>query len=82
MASAESTSEPTATTTALMAPAAVAATPNKIALENMKQGTARSEWALEGDGNGTIQGFATEISSNIGQTIDFKIATYERFETK
>ncbi len=58
-----------------MAPAAVAATPNKIALENMKQGTARSEWALEGDGNGTIQGFATEISSNIGQTVDFKIAT-------
>ncbi|MFK0332010.1 DUF4082 domain-containing protein [Rhizobium sp. NPDC090275] len=41
----------------------------------MKQGTSRSEWALEGDGNGTIQGFATEISTNIGQTVDFKIAT-------
>ncbi len=77
VASAESASEPTATATALVAPAAaaVAATPNKIALENMQQGTARSEWTLDGDGNGTIQGFATEISTNIGQTVDFKIAT-------
>lgn len=77
VASADSTSEPTATATARVAPAAAAAsaTPNKIALENMKQGTSRSEWELSGDGNGTIQGFATEISSNIGQTVDFKIAT-------
>ncbi|EJJ28588.1 Mo-co oxidoreductase dimerization domain containing protein [Rhizobium sp. CF142] len=62
---------------ALTAPAATAAAPtlNKIALENMKQGNPISEWGLEGDGNGTIQGFATEISTNIGQTVDFKIAT-------
>ncbi|MDR6668766.1 hypothetical protein J2X71_005049 [Rhizobium sp. 1399] len=63
---------------ALAAPAAAAAaapTLNKIALENMKQGNPISEWGLEGDGNGTIQGFATEISTNIGQTVDFKIAT-------
>ncbi len=54
-----------------------AATPtlNKIALENMKQGNPISEWGLDGDGGGTIQGFATEISTNIGQTVDFKIAT-------
>ncbi|WP_253958306.1 DUF4082 domain-containing protein [Rhizobium sp. WYJ-E13] len=67
---------PVATAT-LAAPAAAAAAagPNKIALENMKQGNPISEWGLEGDGNGTIQGFATEISTNIGQTVDFKIAT-------
>lgn len=63
---------------ALAAPAAAAAaapTLNKIALENMKQGNPISEWGIEGDGNGTIQGFATEISTNIGGTVDFKIAT-------
>lgn len=64
-----------ATAPAAALAAALAVTPNKIALENMKQGTARSEWAIEGDGDGNIQGFATEISTNIGQTVDFKIAT-------
>ena len=50
--------------------------PNKIALENLKQGNPESEWGIDGDGDYTsIQGFATEISSNIGQTVDFKIAT-------
>lgn len=54
---------------------AAAATPNKIALENMKQGNPKSEWGVDGDGDANIQGFATEISTNIGQTVDFKIAT-------
>jgi len=54
---------------------AVTATPNKIALENMKQGNPISEWGIDGDGDGNIQGFATEISTNIGQTVHFKIAT-------
>lgn len=54
---------------------AAAATPNKIALENMKQGNPISEWGIDGDGDGNIQGFATEISTDIGQTVDFKIAT-------
>ncbi|TKT75043.1 DUF4082 domain-containing protein [Aquamicrobium sp. LC103] len=52
-----------------------AATPNKIALENMKQGNPQSEWGIDGDGDPSIQGFATEISTNIGGTVDFKIAT-------
>ncbi|MDR6754963.1 hypothetical protein J2Y48_000236 [Mycoplana sp. BE70] len=60
---------------ALAAEPAAAATPNKIALENMKQGNPRSEWGVDGDGDANIQGFATEISTNIGQTVDFKIAT-------
>jgi hypothetical protein len=73
MAAAE---EPSAESAAVSNNAALAATaPNKIVLENMKQGTSRSEWTVEGDGDGNIQGFATQISSNIGQTVDFKIAT-------
>ncbi len=49
--------------------------PNKITIENAKQGNPRSEWAVDGDGDGNIQGFATQISTNIGGTVDFKIAT-------
>ncbi len=57
-------------------PGAPPAAPNKIALENMKTGNPQSEWGIDGDGDYTsIQGFATQISSNIGQTVDFKIAT-------
>jgi Ca2+-binding RTX toxin-like protein len=50
-------------------------TQNKIVLENLKQGNPVSEWGIDGDGDGNIQGFATEISTNIGQTVSFKIAT-------
>ncbi|RFC68498.1 MULTISPECIES: DUF4082 domain-containing protein [Mesorhizobium] len=54
---------------------ALAATPNKIVLENQKQGNPQSEWAVQGDGDPSIQGFATQISTNVGGTVDFKIAT-------
>ncbi|BCH27589.1 DUF4082 domain-containing protein [Mesorhizobium sp. L-8-3] len=50
-------------------------TQNKIALENQKQGNPQSEWGIQGDGSANIQGFAAEISTNIGGTVDFKIAT-------
>ncbi|WP_353619938.1 DUF4082 domain-containing protein [Mesorhizobium sp. BR1-1-16] len=49
--------------------------PNKITIENAKQGNPRSEWGIDGDGDANIQGFATQISTNIGGTVDFKIAT-------
>jgi len=65
----------TESTTSAPAVSALAATPNKIALENAKQGNPKSEWGITGDGDGNIQGFATEISTNVGQTVDFKIAT-------
>jgi len=57
--------------------APAAATPlNRIALENQKQGTPRSVWGLSTDiGDANIQGFATEISTDVGGTVDFKIAT-------
>ncbi len=67
---------PSAESAAVTKTATLAATAtNKIVAENMKQGTPRSVWSVEGDGDGNIQGFATQISSNIGQTVDFKIAT-------
>ena len=64
----------TTDTTVTVTPAATP-TLNRIPLENMKQGNPISEWGIDGDGGGTIQGFATDISTNIGQTVDFKIAT-------
>lgn len=48
---------------------------NKIACENSKPGTAPSVWDVQGAGDHTIQGFATDISVNVGQRIDFKIDT-------
>ncbi|THK39034.1 DUF4082 domain-containing protein [Ensifer sp. MPMI2T] len=68
------TSQQAATTTTAVT-TALAATPNKIVLENMKQGNPISEWGIDGDGDSSIQGFATQISTNVGQTVDFKIAT-------
>ncbi|GIH12932.1 DUF4082 domain-containing protein [Rugosimonospora africana] len=49
--------------------------PNPIVCENAKDGTPESVWDIHGSGDDTIQGFATDISVNIGQTINFKIKT-------
>ena len=50
---------------------------NSIVLENQKAGTPESTWAIHGSmanqGNTQIEGFATQISINVGQTVDFKI---------
>ena len=52
---------------------------NKIACENSKPGTPQDEWDLDGNaGDASIQGFATQMSVNIGQKIDFKIDTDAR----
>ena len=52
---------------------------NKIACENSKPGTPQSVWDdFYGSGDDTIQGFATDISVNVGQRIDFKIDTDAR----
>lgn len=48
---------------------------NKIACENSKPGTDPDVWEIGGAGDPAIQGFATDISVNIGQRIDFKIDT-------
>ena len=53
--------------------------PNKIVSENLNAGTPKSVWAIHGSianqGNSQIEGFATQISTNAGQTVSFKIDT-------
>jgi hypothetical protein len=48
-------------------------TSNPIVVENQLPGTPQSVWDVSGNGDATIQGFATDISVNHGQTINFKI---------
>src|SRR5205807_6764742 len=48
---------------------------NPIACENTKPGNPSSDWDVTGAGDASIQGFATEISVNKGQTVHFKIST-------
>src|SRR5687767_13262068 len=48
---------------------------NPIVAENCKTGNPASEWEVAGAGDASIQGFATDISVNKGQTIRFKVKT-------
>jgi methionine-rich copper-binding protein CopC len=48
---------------------------NEIACENTKTGNPSSEWQISGSGSSSIQGYATDISVNRGETIGFKIKT-------
>src|SRR5262245_17216066 len=50
----------------------VHASPTTIADENTKSGAA--DWDISGAGDSDIQGFATDISVNLGSTVHFKIA--------
>ena len=50
-------------------------TDNPIVCENAKQGHPASEWDITGAGDGSIQGFATEISVVPGAVVQFKIDT-------
>ncbi|GAB4101101.1 hypothetical protein GCM10028790_01190 [Micromonospora taraxaci] len=56
-------------------PAAASCSPNPVVCENAQAGQPASEWDIDGFGDWTIQGFATDISVNRGQRIDFKIDT-------
>ena len=42
---------------------AAAQQPNQIALENERPGSPSTEWDVNGAGDPTIQGFATDISA-------------------
>src|SRR5215469_12868825 len=46
-----------------------------IACENSLPGDPPSDWQVSGDGDASIQGFATSMSVNVGQTESFKINT-------
>jgi hypothetical protein len=48
---------------------------NAIVLENMKQGTPQSVWDLMSGPSANIEGFTTDISYDLGQTVSFKINT-------
>ena len=48
---------------------------NPIACENSKAGNPPSEWDVNGAGDSSIQGFATDISVDQGETVHFKIDT-------
>jgi hypothetical protein len=52
-----------------------ASAPNPIVCENALPGTAPSQWQVSGIGDPTIQGYATSMSVNVGQTESFKIKT-------
>ena len=46
-----------------------------IACENSKPGTPESVWDISGSGDPSIQGFATDMSVNVGGTESFKVKT-------
>src|SRR5262245_21559080 len=48
---------------------------NPIACENSKPGNPPGEWGINGAGDTNIQGFATNISVNLGETVHFKVDT-------
>ncbi|WP_457964493.1 DUF4082 domain-containing protein [Arthrobacter sp. D1-29] len=48
---------------------------SKVACENTQPGSPASEWQVAGAGNSTIQGYATSMSVNVGQTVTFKVKT-------
>jgi hypothetical protein len=48
---------------------------NQIVCENSKPGDPPSAWDVSGAGNPDIQGFATDISVDQGQTVHFKVDT-------
>jgi hypothetical protein len=46
---------------------------NKVVAENCREGNPREEWDVNGTGDPEIQGFATDMSVNLGGTVRFKI---------
>jgi hypothetical protein len=57
------------------APPALAACGNPVACENALPGDPPSDWQVNGIGDTSIQGYATSMSVNVGQTESFKIKT-------
>lgn len=55
--------------------AAATCTGNEIACENQLLGADPSEWDIQGAGDDSIQGFATQMSVNKGEQEQFKIKT-------
>jgi hypothetical protein len=47
---------------------------NKIMAENLLEGSPSTEWDVVGAGSPAIQGFTTDISVNVGETVWFKVS--------
>jgi hypothetical protein len=60
---------------AYLAFASCSAPKNPIEAENCLPGNPSSDWYIAGAGSPNIQGFATDISFNAGQTVFFKVDT-------
>jgi hypothetical protein len=50
-------------------------TANPIVCENQLPGSPSSQWDVSGSGDSGLQGFATDISVNKGQTVSFKVSS-------
>ena len=48
---------------------------NAVVLENEKPGNPESEWGLPNGASSSIQGFTTDISTDVGGTVQFKVDT-------
>ena len=46
---------------------------NRIVSENSLTGNPDTQWDLNGPASGNIEGYATDISVNLGGTVRFKI---------
>src|SRR5437868_8455148 len=51
------------------------ATSNPIVTENALAGSPQNDWDIQGSGEPTLQGFASDISVNQGSVVSFKIKT-------
>ncbi len=51
---------------------------NAIACENSKPGTPVADWDIDGAGDPAIQGFATQMSTNAGNSVDFRSIPVQR----
>jgi hypothetical protein len=60
---------------ALSAAATCTVPKNPIEAENCLAGNPASEWYVDGAGSPNIQGFTTDMSVNVGQTVFFKVQT-------
>ncbi|WP_250286526.1 DUF4082 domain-containing protein [Frankia sp. CiP1_Cm_nod2] len=74
-AAATATDQSTSSTQALSLSTCLPLLVGKIVCENQQQGSPQSEWDLDSPdaGDPSLQGFATDISVNVGQTVSFKI---------
>lgn len=59
--------QPPAASTACRNPA------NRVVAENCRPGNPQTEWDVNGSGDPKIQGFAADISVNLGERISFKV---------